>query len=58
LALFVSHELPEVLEISGEALVIDPVVWHGACLPMGQARSSYFVIFRRGEWTAAGREER
>jgi ureidoglycolate hydrolase len=32
----------------GEALVIDPMVWHGACLPIGQARSSYFVIFRRG----------
>jgi len=32
----------------GEALVVDPAVWHGACLPIGRARSSYFVIFRRG----------
>lgn len=40
---------PSVFQVEiGEALVIDPMVWHGACLPVGKARSSYFVIFRRG----------
>jgi ureidoglycolate hydrolase len=32
----------------GEALVISPAVWHGACVPVGKQESSYFVIFRRG----------
>lgn len=32
----------------GEAVIINPAVWHGACLPVGVAQSSYFVIFRRG----------
>ncbi len=32
----------------GEALVIDPAVWHGACAPLGRGRASYFVVFRRG----------
>ncbi len=32
----------------GEAVVIDPAIWHGACLPVGKNASSYFVIFRRG----------
>jgi ureidoglycolate hydrolase len=32
----------------GEAVVIDDGVWHGACLPVGTAESSYFVIFRKG----------
>lgn len=32
----------------GEAVVIDPDVWHGACLPVRADQSSYFVIFRRG----------
>ena len=32
----------------GEAVVIDPAVWHGACIPVGKKESSYFVIFRRG----------
>ena len=31
----------------GQAIVIDPAVWHGACLPVGKQESSYFVIFRR-----------
>jgi len=31
----------------GEAIVIHEGVWHGACLPVGQKKSSYFVIFRR-----------
>jgi ureidoglycolate hydrolase len=31
----------------GEAVVTDKGVWHGACLPAGKRRSSYFVIFRR-----------
>ncbi len=31
----------------GEAVVIDPAVWHGACLPVGKKESSYFVIFRK-----------
>jgi ureidoglycolate hydrolase len=32
----------------GQAVVIDPAVWHGACLPVGAEASWYFVIFRRG----------
>lgn len=32
----------------GEAVVINKAVWHGACLPVGKAASSYFVIFRKG----------
>lgn len=32
----------------GEAIVIGEGVWHGACLPVGMTKSSYFVIFRRG----------
>ncbi|MCC6396932.1 MAG: ureidoglycolate lyase [Bacteroidetes bacterium] len=32
----------------GEAIVINPGVWHGACLPAEGDTSSYFVIFRRG----------
>ncbi len=31
----------------GEAVVVDRAVWHGACLPVGKRKSSYFVIFRR-----------
>lgn len=31
----------------GQAVVIDSGVWHGACLPDGPERSSYWVIFRR-----------
>lgn len=33
---------------TGEAIVINPGVWHGACLPVDKDRSTYFVIFRRG----------
>jgi ureidoglycolate hydrolase len=32
----------------GEAVVVREGVWHGACLPVGRASASYFVIFRRG----------
>jgi len=32
----------------GEAVVIDKAIWHGACLPVGNEESSYFVIFRKG----------
>jgi ureidoglycolate hydrolase len=32
----------------GEAVVIDAEVWHGASLPVGVEKSSYFVIFKRG----------
>lgn len=32
----------------GQAVVINPGVWHGACLPVGAPASWYFVIFRRG----------
>lgn len=32
----------------GEAIVINPRVWHGPCLPVDAEQSSYFVIFRRG----------
>lgn len=31
----------------GEAIVVNAGVWHGACLPVRQKKSSYFVIFRR-----------
>ena len=31
----------------GEAVVIDAGIWHGPCLPIGCADSSYFVIFAR-----------
>ena len=31
----------------GEAVVIETGVWHGACLPVGKRRASYFVVFRR-----------
>lgn len=31
----------------GEAVVINNAVWHGPCLPVGKAESSYFVIFRK-----------
>lgn len=32
----------------GEAVVIGPGVWHGACLPVDADRATYFVVFRRG----------
>jgi len=32
----------------GEAIIINEAVWHGACLPVGEPISSYFVIFRKG----------
>ncbi|MCF7885023.1 MAG: ureidoglycolate lyase [Candidatus Marinimicrobia bacterium] len=32
----------------GQAIVIDRGVWHGACLPVSQKESSYFVIFKQG----------
>ena len=32
----------------GQAVVINPGVWHGACLPVGADASWYFVVFRRG----------
>ncbi len=32
----------------GQAVVMDPGVWHAACFPYGKASCSYFVIFRRG----------
>lgn len=31
----------------GEVVVIDKGIWHGACLPVGQDRCSYFVIFKK-----------
>ena len=31
----------------GEAIVVEKGIWHGACLPVDERRSSYFVIFRR-----------
>ncbi len=30
----------------GEAVIINEAVWHGACIPVGKDRASYFVIFR------------
>ncbi len=32
----------------GEAVVIGTNVWHSACIPVGAAKATYFVIFRRG----------
>lgn len=32
----------------GEAVIIDPGVWHGPCLPVGKNESTYYVIFRKG----------
>jgi ureidoglycolate lyase len=32
----------------GEAVVIDPGVWHSACRPVGAEEATYFVLFRRG----------
>lgn len=32
----------------GQAVVIEPAVWHGACLPVDAPQARYFVIFRRG----------
>jgi ureidoglycolate hydrolase len=32
----------------GEAVVIDPGVWHGPCLPVGKDTATYYVIFRKG----------
>lgn len=32
----------------GEAVVINPGVWHGPCFPVNQASESYYVMFRRG----------
>ncbi|MBP2671179.1 MAG: hypothetical protein H6Q85_1245 [candidate division NC10 bacterium] len=32
----------------GQAVVINPGVWHGACLPAGAEASWYFGVFRRG----------
>ena len=32
----------------GEVAVIAPNVWHSACIPLGRAEATYFVIFRRG----------
>jgi ureidoglycolate hydrolase len=31
----------------GQAVVINAGVWHGACLPVAEHQSSYFVIFKR-----------
>lgn len=31
----------------GEAVVIKPGVWHGACIPATTEESTYFVIFKR-----------
>lgn len=33
---------------TGVAVVIGKGVWHSACLPVGGAHATYFVIFRRG----------
>mgnify|MGYP001156589501 FL=1 len=30
----------------GEAVVINPGVWHGACIPLEKSEATYFVIFR------------
>lgn len=32
----------------GQAVIVNPAVWHGACIPVGRQESAYFVIFRRG----------
>lgn len=44
-----TDEQVEVFRVEpGEAVVIDPDVWHSACLPAGADETTYFVIFRRG----------
>jgi ureidoglycolate hydrolase len=32
----------------GEAVIMNPGVWHGPCLPVGVREATYFVIFRKG----------
>jgi len=32
----------------GEAVVLNPGVWHGPCLPVDSETATYFVVFRRG----------
>jgi ureidoglycolate hydrolase len=32
----------------GESIIINNAVWHGACLPFGKNKASYFVIFKKG----------
>jgi len=32
----------------GEAVVIDPGIWHGACIPFAVPECTYFVIFKHG----------
>ena len=42
-------EVVEAFEVHpGEAVVINPSVWHSACQPLGRLEAAYFVIFRRG----------
>ncbi len=44
-----SEGKPEVFRIDiGEAVVVDPGIWHGACIPVGMYQCTYFVIFKRG----------
>lgn len=43
-----TEEQAEAFQVDiGEAVIIDKAVWHGACLPIGRAESSYFVIFKK-----------
>ena len=44
-----SEENAEAFRVDiGEAVVVDPGVWHGACVPVEMDQCTYFVIFKRG----------
>ncbi|HPC35364.1 MAG TPA: ureidoglycolate lyase [Candidatus Marinimicrobia bacterium] len=49
LPVLIEEEPEENLEIFkvnvGEAVVINPGVWHGASIPLGKPQATYFVIF-------------
>lgn len=42
-------DFPEAFTVHpGEAVVIDPGIWHGACIPLSVSECTYFVIFKQG----------
>jgi ureidoglycolate lyase len=44
-----NDEVPEAFIVNpGEAVVIDKGIWHGACIPIHEPESTYFVIFKHG----------
>lgn len=52
LPLLIDRNAPEKAEAFvvdiGQAITINPEVWHGACLPANGDECTYFVIFKRG----------